>query len=178
MLNYALLFFFITHAVGPLQAPEFPEDSGAYYSQGDSRWVQLQPAVTSSADASGVQMFVETGGYTDLAMSVTLPGGQARLRISVQKPEFFVRAVGSATDAMLVQLQKKKDTRTYKTTFSNVTVKNKGGFQKGHIFRLITETYPDGSFSASPEKSLPPGEYILVLGNNIPAYDFGVDEEK
>jgi len=79
---------------------------------------------------------------------------------------------------MLVRLTIKKDARVYKTSFSNVTVENKEGFSKGNIFKLIRQINPDGSFSVSPEKELPPGEYLLVLGSAVPAYDFGIDGGK
>ena len=55
---------------------------------------------------------------------------------------------------------------------------NKEGFRKEDVFKLINRYLPDGFFSVSTEKELPPGEYLLVLGNAVPAYDFGVDRKK
>lgn len=178
MIQLSLLFLFFAHAAETIQAPEIPESNGVYFRQGDSNWIRLQPAVTADAGASGLQLFVYTGGYTDMGITISCPGPRASVRISVPKPTLFIRAVGSAKDAMLVRLTKKSDKRVYKTSFSNVTVGNKGGFRKKDIFSLISQEYPDGSFSVSPEKDLPPGEYLLVLGNAVPAYDFGVDRGK
>ena len=79
---------------------------------------------------------------------------------------------------MLIRLTKKKDQRVIKTAFSNVTMANKEGFRREDVFNLICQESPDGFFSVSPEKTLPPGEYLLVLGNAVPAYDFGVDRKK
>jgi hypothetical protein len=175
MIWLSILFLCVAQAaeVGP--ALDIPEASGVYYRQGDSSWIHLQPAVTEDAGASGLQLFVYTGGYTDLAMHISCPGPRAAVRIAVPKPTLYIRAVGSAKDAMLIRLTKRKDKRVYKTSFSNVTVGNKGGFRKRDIFYLISHAYPDGSFSVSPEKDLPPGEYLLILGNAVPVYDFGVD---
>ena len=173
-----MLYFFAAQAAGEIQAPGVPETPGIYFRQDDSSWIRLQPAVTADAGTDGLQLFVYTGGYTDLGMSIACPGPKAAVRISVAKPTLYARAVGSAKDAMLIRLAKKKDRRVCKMSFSNVSVGNKGGFRKEDIVNLISQDYPDGSFSVSPEKKLTPGEYLLVLSTNVPAYDFGVDRAK
>jgi hypothetical protein len=171
----SLLFFFFAQAASPGRVPDVPETPGVYFQQADSGWIRLQAAATSNANTRGVQLFVDTGGYTNMGMSVTCPGARALLRIIAPKPTLYIRAIGSEKDAMLIRLTTKKDKRVYKTSFSNVTVENKEGFSKGDIFKLNRQSNPDGSFSVSPEKELPPGEYLLVLGDAAPAFDFGVD---
>jgi len=175
MIGLGILFLLFAQAAETSTAPAVPAATGVYFRQTESDWVLMQPAVTSNANARGVQLFVYTGGYTDMGENIACPGAQASMRISVPRPTLVSRAVGSAKDALLVRLTKKKDSRIYKTSFSNVTVENKRGFRKSDIFKLVSQTYPDGSFSISPEKDLPPGEYLLVLGNAVPAYDFGID---
>ena len=178
MIGLSVLFLFLAQATDAVRTPDVPEAPGVYFLKGESAWVRLQPAVTSDANAKGLQLFVDTGGYTDLGINVVCPGSRASIRMFVPKPVLYVRAVGSAKDAMLIRLTKKKDNRVIKTAFSNVTMANKGGFRREDVFKLIHQEYPDGFFSVSPEKELPPGEYLLVLGNAVPAYDFGVDRKK
>ena len=159
-------------------SPAVPEASGVYYRQNDTNWIRLQPAVVSNANAKGMELFVYTGGYTDMAMNIICPGPRASVRIPLQKPTLYVRGIGSAKDAMLVRLKKKRDSRELKTAFSKVTVENKGGFNKRDIYKLTAAEYPEGFFSVSPEKALPAGEYLLVFGNALTAYDFGIDKSK
>ena len=113
-----------------------------------------------------------------LALMLCVQDPGLLIRILVPKPVLYVRAIGSAKDAMLIRLTKKRDQRVVKTSFSNVTVANKGGFRREDVFKLILQESPDGFFSVSPEKELPSGEYLLVLGNAVPAYDFGIDRKK
>ena len=171
----SLLIWLLFQAAQAVQPPGMPEAPGVYLRQGDSGWNCLRPAVDSNANATGIQLFVDTGGYTDLGQSVTLSGSRASTRVPFPKPVFYVRAVGSAKDAAIVRLKQKKNSREYKTSFSNVTVQNKGGFRKEDLYKLTSQVFPDGSFSVSPENDLGRGEYLLVLGNAVPTYDFGVD---
>jgi hypothetical protein len=152
--------------------------SGIYYRQNDTNWIRLQPAAVSNANTKGMEFFVFSGGYTDMAMTITCPGPRASVRITLQKPTLYIRGIGLAKDAMLVRLKKKRDSRELKTAFSKVTVENKGGFNKQDIYKLTATEYPDGFFSVSPGKALPAGEYLLVFGNASTAYDFGIDKAK
>ncbi|MBN1568290.1 MAG: hypothetical protein JXA73_10625 [Acidobacteria bacterium] len=175
MIRIGILILFSVQVFESSPAPVLPEAAGIYFRQNDA-WIRLQPAIVSGASASGMELFVYTGAYTDMSMSITCPGPRASVRIQQQKPTLFVRGIGAARDAMLVRLKKKKDSRVLKSAFSNVTVENKGGFIKKDIYKLIIAEYPDGSFSASPEKRLPAGEYLLVFGNAPTVYDFGVNK--
>jgi hypothetical protein len=178
MTKLSLLFLFLVQAADAVRAPDVPEAPGVYFLQGESVWVPLQPAVTSGANAKGLQLFVYTGGYTDLGLNVSCPGSRASIRMLVPRPVLYVRAVGAAKDAMLIRLTKKSDRRVVRTAYSNVNMSNKEGFRREDIFKLILQESPNGFFSVSPEKALPPGEYLLVLGNAVPAYDFGIDRKK
>ena len=178
MVWLGVLTFFLVQVSEHNPAPAVPEDSGIYYRQNDTNWIRLQPAAVSNANTKGMEFFVFSGGYTDMAMNITCPGPRASVRITLQKPTLYVRGIGLAKDAMLVRLKKKKDSRELKTAFSKVTVENKGGFNKRDIYKLTATEYPDGFFSVSPEKALPAGEYLLVFGNASTAYDFGIDKAK
>lgn len=175
MMGLSMLLLCLIQAAAGIPAPDAPEAPGVYFRQDDSGWIRLQPAVTADAGASGIDLFIYTGGYTDVVMNIACPGPQASLRISAPQPTLFVRGIGSAKEAILVRLTKKKDRRAIRTSFSNVDVRNRAGFRKKDVFSLVAREYPDGSFSVWPEKNLPPGEYLLVLGNGLPAFDFGID---
>ncbi len=155
-----------------------PEASGVYYRQNDGSWAGLKPAVTAGAEAKGLKLFVDTGGYTDLGINISCRGARASFRMPVQKPTLFVRGVGASKDAIIIKLTQKKDSRVFKTAFSDVSVQNKGGFRKEDIHKLNVVEYPDGSFSVTPEKDLDRGEYLLVFGNSTAGYDFGIDKTK
>jgi hypothetical protein len=159
----------------PMAVPEAP---GVYLLQNNSSWLALQTAVVSDADAKGLDMFVYTGGYTDMGMHIACRGPHASLRVPIEKPTFHVRKIGALKDASIIRLSVRKDSRVFKTSYSNVSVDNKGGFDKRDIFKLIASENTDGSFSVIPERALPPGEYILVFGNALATYDFGVDKSK
>jgi hypothetical protein len=178
MFWFNALILFLLQATEAAPAPGVPESPGIYYLQNNTNWISLQPAVVADASAEGMELFVYTGGYTDMGMDIACRGPRASVRILLQKPILYVRGIGSIKDAMLVRLTKKKDRRVYKTSFSNVTVENKGGFKKQDIYKLNTSENADGSFSISPEKTVPPGEYLLVFGNTALAYDFGIDKAK
>jgi hypothetical protein len=178
MIWLGLLTLFLSQAVEPSPSPALPEADGVYYRQADSSWVILQPAVILDAKAKGIDMFVYTAGYTDMAMHIACRGPHAATRIPSGKPTFYARGIGSTKDAMLIRMAIAKDSRVLKTSFSNVAVDNKGGFDKHSIYKLGASENPDGFFSLTPDKTLPPGEYLLVFGNASAAYDFGIDKAK
>ncbi len=171
-----ILILFAVQASELNPSPAVPEAPGVYFRQDAAHWISFRPAVISNASARGMEMFVYTGAYTDLAMSLSCPGPRATIRISLKKPSLHVREIGSSKDVVLVRLKKKKDRRVLKSAFSNVTVQNKGGFDRKDLFKLSVSEYPDGTFSVTPEKALPAGEYLLVFSSASTAYDFGVDK--
>ncbi len=177
MIWLGVLTLFLVQAVDSAPSRPAPEAPGIYYLQRNADWVMLKPAVIADADAKGMDLFLYSGGYTDLGMNIACRGPRASIRIRDGRPAFHVRSIGSIKDAMLIRLTKKRDRRVFKTSFSNVTVENKGGFDKQDIFNLAASENP-GGFTLSPEKSLPPGEYLLVLGNASKSYDFGIDKSK
>ena len=125
MIKLGILFLFLVQVTDAVRMPNVPGAPGVYFLQGESAWVRFQPAVTSDANAKGLQLFVYTQGYTDLGISLVYPGSRASIRMFAPKPVLYVRAVGSAKDTMLIRLTEKKDRRVIKTAFSNVTMANK-----------------------------------------------------
>jgi hypothetical protein len=177
MIWFGVLMLLAAQAVESVAPPPVPEAPGIYILQ-QTKWILLRPAVVADANAKGMELFVYTGGYTDLGMNIACQGARASIRIRDAKPVFHVRDIGSTKDAMLIRMTQKKNSRILKTSFSNVTVDNKGGFKKGDVFNLSGSEESGGVISLSPEKSLPPGEYLLVFGNASKAYDFGIDKSK
>ena len=170
-----LLLLFLPQAAKPSTMPDLPVKPGVYYRQDHANWVSLQPAPVTDAKTKGMGWFIDSGGYTNLGMSIVCRGAKAVVRISVPKPTFFVREVGSSKDIMLIRLTQKRDKRTFQTSSSDATVDNKGGFKKGDIRKMAVVENPDHSFSVTPEEDLKPGEYLLVFGTASAGFDFGID---
>jgi hypothetical protein len=173
-----LLLFLLVQYAKPAGLSDFPTASGVYYRQGDAMWIPLQPASMGKMTTKGMELFVETGGYNNLGMSLVCRGAKAVLRIPAPKPTFFVRASGSPQDAMLIRLSQKKDTRFFDASSANVSVENKAGFKPNDMRRVAVTEYPDHSFTLTPEKDLNPGEYLLVFGSTASGFDFGIDKTK
>jgi hypothetical protein len=81
----------------------------------------------------------------------------------------------SNLDVTLVQLTKKKKSRTFHTSSGSSTVENKMGFRKSDIRQTSIANYPEGIFSVTPDTDLKAGEYLLVVGTAANSFDFGID---
>jgi hypothetical protein len=173
LISLLLLLF---QATEPAAKAAFPASSGVYYRQNEANWVGLHPAPVAEMKIKGMELFVETGGYSNLGMRIECRGAKAVLRVPIPRPTFFVREVGSSKDVMLVRLTQKKDKRVFQTSSLNATVENKGGFRKGDIKKMAVAMNPDNSFCVTPEEDLQPGEYLLVFGYATAGYDFGIDQ--
>lgn len=174
----SVLLMLLFQAAKPAGMPDMPRTPGVYYRQNNANWVSLQPAPIAEMKTKGMELFIETGGYTNLGINIVCRGSRASLRISTPKPTFFVREVGSSKDVILLRLTPKKDRRIFKASSSDATVENKGGFRKGAIRKATIIMNPDKSFSVTPEEDLKPGEYLLVFGYAIAGFDFGIDAAK
>jgi len=140
--------------------------------------VRLQPAPVAEMKMRGVDLFVTTGGFTNLGMDIVCHGARAAVRLNAAKPVLFVRGTGSSKDAMLVRMTQKKDSRTFQTSSADVSVENKSGFKKGDIRKVVVTEYPDHFYVLLPEEDLDPGEYLLVFGSAANSFDFGIDRQK
>jgi hypothetical protein len=171
MSQVALLMFLL------LQPPR-PAAAGVYYQPGGADWLQLQPAPITEMKLKGMELFNATDGFTSLGTKVVCRGSKAALRIAFSKPVFFIRETGSSQDALIVRLAQSKDNRTVHASTADITVGNKGGFNKGDIRKVVVTEYPDRSFSVEPLDDLGPGEYLLVFGSTNSGFDFGIDKKK
>jgi hypothetical protein len=172
------LILLLLQSSKPAGIPEIPEASGVYYLQNNVHWIRLQPASIDKMKTKGLELFVETGGYTNLGMNIIYPGAKAALRLTVAKPIFFVREAGSSKDAILIRLAQKNNARTFYASSIDSSAENKGGFKKGDIRKLAATEYPDHTYSLAPEEKLSSGEYLLVFGSATSGFDFGIDKTK
>lgn len=166
-----MLLFFLQGA-NPAAPPDI---QGIYFLHKSTGWIALNPAPVIEMKTKGMKNFVDSGGYTNLGMSIFFRGAKASRRILDPIPRFFVRKDGVSKNLIIVRLLQKKDQRTCQTSPSAATMENKKGFKKEDVLRMGIIEYPDGSFSAIPESALKPGEYLLVMGDPSSIYDFGID---
>ena len=174
----ALVLLLLLQAAKSEPPVDMPADAGVYYRQDDGAWTKMNPAKIAEVNAKGVEMFIETGGYTNLGMKGVLMAAGASSRISRPRPTFYVRGAGSPGDAVLIQLKRENDSRVFETSSADAAIDNKGGFRKKDIRKTAVVIYSDSSFSVAPEKALKPGEYLLLFGYANAGYDFGIDSEK
>lgn len=173
-----VLLFLSMQAAKPAPVPGMPEAAGVYFRQDDAQWIKIEPAAMADMKSKGMGDFLDTAGYTNLDVIVTYQGAQAKLQIAAQRPTFYVRGVGSAKDAMIVHLTRKKDNRTVRTASSAATTENRGGFRKEEIEPVTITIYSDDSFSVAPDQDLKPGEYLLAFSYANAGFDFGVNRAK
>jgi hypothetical protein len=172
------IWLLLFQATQTATAPKIPDSPGVYYMQDNGKWGTLTAASGAKTTTKGLDLFVETGGYTNLETDVVCQGARANTRISIPRPTFYVRGVGAAGNAILVEFTQKKERRTFRKSSANVTAENRIGVRKGAVRQTTVTTYPGGIFSVTPEAGLKPGEYLLVLGDAAASYDFGIDRKK
>lgn len=175
MICRGILLLFLMQAASSGPPPGMPAGSGIYYRQDEARWIQLKPSALDDMKTRGLGLFIETGGYTNLGMKGVLNGARASIRIPMPRPTLYARGVGSSKDVILIQLKRRKDSRTFDTSSTDASIENKGGFRKKDIRQTAVVVYSDDSFAVAPEQDLKSGEYLLVFGNANSSYDFGVD---
>jgi hypothetical protein len=158
----------------PIEMPDTPEGQGVFCRIEASKWTRLEPATIADTKIEGMKRFLETVGLSNLYTTITYKGAKAKARVSIARPVFFVRGVGSAGNALIVRLIPKKDSRETYTESDNTTYDNKGGYEASDIRRLLITPYSKDAFSAAPEDGLDSGEYLLTFGNANIGYDFGV----
>ncbi len=177
-MEWLIALLLMIQAAEPASIPGMPEAPGVYYRQNNAGFVSIKPAPIKNMETRGLGTFVETGGYTNLGMSIVLNGARAQLRLFEPKPTFFIRGIGSSNDVMLIRLKQKRDTRTFQASSSDASMTNKAGLRKDEIRKMVVTEYSKDSYSVTPEESLKPGEYLLVFGSATTGFDFGIDPEK
>jgi hypothetical protein len=160
--------------IKPAPPHGMPAANGVYYQSGADKWIPLKPVAMANTKAKGLENYLQTEGYTNLGVTAVYQGGHASAQFTIPRPGFYVRGIGSPTDAMIVQLAAKKDARMLQMSSGLASVENKGGFKKEEIHKVGILEYDDGSFSVAPEHDLKEGEYLLVFGYPDGGFDFGI----
>jgi hypothetical protein len=176
-MNYlGFLLLLLLQAAKP--APDIPASAGVYFRSGDSQWIRIEPAFLADTRTKGLELFIQTGGFYNPDMTIVYRGARAPLQIPLSRPTFYVRGIGSAQDAIIVQLTSRKDSRTLQTSASAVASDNKGGFRKKEIQSTTVTVHADDSFSITPDNDLRSGEYLLLLSLTHAGFDFGIAPPK
>jgi len=178
LMNILAFWFLLLQAVPAAPGPGVPDAPGVYLQQDGKNWTSLQKAAISATKADGLDLFVATGGFTDLALEAVIQGAKASARLFTPRPMLYVRGTGSPEDLALIQLSRKKQSRTFRTSSGDSTLGNRPGFSKENIRNTSVKVYSDGTLSVTPEKDLKPGEYLLVIGDTGNSFDFGIEAKK
>ncbi len=173
-----ILLLLLTQAEKPAPPQGAPAGSGVYLRQGDGRWIKIEQVSMADMKAKGMGTYLETGGMSNLAVTVVYKGAKAPLQIAAARPMLFVRGAGFPADAMIVRFTRGKDARTLETSSSAGNLENRGGFSRKDIQVTNVVSYSDSSFSVAPERDLKPGEYLFLFGFANTGYDFGVVSAK
>ena len=155
-----------------------PDGNGVFVKNSAGGWIKLERAKTDDSKAHGMGRFLETDGLSGLNMTLEYRGAQAAIQISDRRPTFHVRGIGSAKEALIVQLTRKKDSREARIDTTEASFDNKVGFKRGEIRRVATGSISRTEFTVVPDLELKPGEYLLVLGDATAIFDFGVSQSK
>ena len=152
-----------------------PNEAGVWLLQNEA-WLPMLSASAAGANIRGFDNYIYTGGQTNLDVDISFTGAKAAIRTSDRKPVFMARKEDNGGfEPVLVRLEKKKDRRICRTRPNSATVDNKHGFRKQDIIRTILTVNPDKSITVRPERTLKPGEYLLVISLSSLGRDFGVD---
>lgn len=174
----ALCFLLISGGAAIAQEPAvpgtLPAGAGIYYHQGGATWIALARPVMTATKTEGMEHFLDTYGWSNLNRTIVFEGAAAAIRIPDPKPTFYVRGVGSAQDVLIAQLTRKKDTREIQASSTNASVNNKEGFKRGSVYRVTATARSEDLYSVTPERTLKPGEYLLVFGHAETSFEFGV----
>jgi hypothetical protein len=174
----AIVAFLMAAAAQEIAAPQetqnLPEGQGVFCRTGGSKWTKLEPATVAGMRTEGMKRFVETAGLSTIYTTIAYKGTESSVRVSDARPVFFVRGAGSAQDALIVRLNKKKDNRETYTSSDNTSYDNKRGYKTSDICRLLITAYSRDAFSATPEEALNSGEYLITFGDINVGYDFAV----
>ena len=171
---FSVLLLLLLQLAGPSAPPDMPPDSGVYFRQ-EGKWISLKTSAVAGVNTKGLEQYIQTDGFTGLAMDFVCQGALALIRIPSQKPVFYVRGIGLPNDALIVQFEQKKNSRYLRTSLSSSNAANKAGFRENAIRKVDIVIFSDKSFSITPKEDLKPGEYLLTFGNATNSYDFGID---
>lgn len=151
-----------------------PAEPGVYVRNDSGKWARLTQAPATSSTIQGMDVFLQTGGQTNLDMTFTFSGAKAELQLTERRPVFYVRGVGQPREALIVKLQTGRSMRTARASHSAAASGNKAGFRPHDIRRVTASRVSERLFSVIPSEELKPGEYFLTFGTTVTVFDFGI----
>jgi hypothetical protein len=157
-----------------------PPSDGVFYKNATG-WQQLQVLAAAGQDVH-VNMFTMHGGGNQVYR-----GAEAPIRLSDRRPVFYIKISpvdvsmakyggrNAARDTMIVILRKKKDNRELQSVKTGLTGV-KSGIDKKSLPDITVRSVSDLLITATPNKDLPPGEYLLTWDSSgSVGYDFGIN---
>ncbi len=173
-MTFLLMILALAQTPKPAPPQGMPAGPGVFYAQSSGKWTKLDPAFVDHSKVKGMDAYIDTDGYTALNMTYEYLGASAPLQLTGRQPVFYARGVGSPQYAQIVQLAKKRNSRTIRTVAQEMSVSNRGGFKRDEIRPVTVTALSDGSYSITPVNDLKPGEYLLALGSAVTGFDFGI----
>jgi hypothetical protein len=153
-----------------------PSEPGVYH-RADSGWVRLRETAPSSVSNRGVGAALLTGGISGVRVVHIYSEPESGVRLSGQRPSFYVRGYGVADrDAHVLRLAKKK--RHREVQIASVSPFNpRHGHRGRDIHKVEIERVSDTIIRITPAAELEPGEYLLLMSKSESAdggYEFSV----
>jgi|WetSurMetagenome_2_1015567.scaffolds.fasta_scaffold24131_3 hypothetical protein len=158
-------------------SPEVPAREGVFYQSGEGKRIELRKTQAAESKAGDIDKYLITAGLAGLGATYIYSGEHADLQIKEKKPTFYLCGSIEGKDAIIVQLTRKKDSRTVQTNSGEASSDNRMGYRRSDLFRVSLSDESNGCFSAKPDLELKPGEYLLGIGSSPSTYDFGIAEE-
>jgi len=154
--------------------PGMPAAAGVYWKQDGGRWIKLERAVLADTKNRGMGRFLETDGLSNLKTTIVFRGAEASVRLSDRRPTFHIRETGSAANALIVRLKRKKEDREAEVSTWEAGIRNQQGFKRGQVHQIVATEPAKDYYTITPVSDLEAGEYLLVLGDLDGGFDFGV----
>ena len=99
MVSLSLILALFIQAGKPAPVPGMPAAPGVYFRQNETEWEKIETAAMADMKSKGMGNFLDTAGLTNLSVTVTYLGAQAKLQLPASRPTFYVRGAGSPKDA-------------------------------------------------------------------------------
>jgi len=166
-------------AAGSSSGEEPPKEPGLYYKE-SSNWILLAESL-STEKVRGVGKLVMTMGMSRARFYEIYNGVSTKLRITQEKPEFYVRGFPvSEKDLAILQLKIVEGRREVESG-SQSLFRGSSGYDPKAIRKLKTTQISATLYKLVPEEELKSGEYALDLDlkdSESGAYEFGISPLK
>ena len=172
----ALVLWPISASVVLSQQPQFPSERGMYLLQDDGKWRPVDRAPMPQVKMNGRAGAAFSFGISSIKALFIFKGESSPTKTATH-PVFYARSLDtSARDFTIVSLQQNHGNREIEFARGNVAG-SKVRYDPKRVFavtlRQITDKCESLCYEISPEKDLPPGEFMLSVTEGA-GYDFSV----